>query len=82
MAPKKEQVFGGIGGVICIAAIVLAIVFGILWGQQKDKKEKCEEKLTCINLCSLPLADANCTSPPDNTDGQCAKTYNACYNAC
>jgi hypothetical protein len=52
MAPKKEQVFGGIGGIICISAIILAIVFGILWGEQRDKRKKYEKNLTEYNQCN------------------------------
>jgi hypothetical protein len=69
MAPKKEQVFGGIDGIICISAIILAIVFGILWGEQRDKRKscgddltKCRDKLTTIkNDIPTDICSASCS---------------------
>jgi hypothetical protein len=70
MAPKKEQVFGGIGGIICIAAIVLAIVFGILWGQQRDKRKTNADKVSCLNLCNSQFQDKHPSCPGNGTSEQ------------
>jgi hypothetical protein len=74
MAPKKEQVFGGIGGIICISAIILAIVFGIYWDRAKNK-------VTCLKNCSKPLigSDSLCTG---TKAAGCVTTYNECSNKC
>jgi hypothetical protein len=73
MAPKNEQMFGGIGGMICIAAIILAIVFGILWGQQRDKRR-------CLSKCGEPLSDNVVACPPTSTT--CIPNFSTCYAKC
>jgi hypothetical protein len=73
MAPRKQQVAGGFVGILCISAIVLAIVFGIMWGQCKDDKKKVKS-MTCTQLgCLQPDACVN-----DYKEG----TREGCYNGC
>jgi hypothetical protein len=73
MAPKKEYIFGGIGGIICISAIVLAIVFGILWGQQRDKRKSCDDDLIKSAVVSGKcLGCLNCLTTSN-------KIFDACY---
>jgi hypothetical protein len=67
MAPKKEYIFGGIGGIICISAIILAIVFGILWGQKRNKLDACLLVSGKCHLCNKCLDDAN-------------NIFKSCYN--
>jgi hypothetical protein len=98
MAPKKEQVFGGIGGIICISAIILAIVFGILWGEQRDKRKKCDDKksvyykssednatnVQCVNSCNAPVYSMGGINCGDNgkNNNITIKTASECSNDC
>jgi hypothetical protein len=91
MAMKKQKVAGGFVGVLCIAAIVLAIVFGIMWGQCKDDKKKvmgrsCGEN-NCLNIdaCKNDYSEGlnqgcvdSCTKYPDTVT--CTTTPTVCTN--
>jgi hypothetical protein len=73
MAMKKQQVAGGFVGILCIAAIVLAIVFGVMWGQCKDDRKELRKSCESAKYVS---ADS-CKN--DYNEGKREGCYDRCF---
>jgi hypothetical protein len=74
MAPKKEYIFGGVDGIICISAIILAIVFGLMWAKCNGKLDACDSGST---ECNKQKRVYYKSSQDNATNVQCVNKCNA-----